>query len=32
MSEKKPAKAASPAFVTVNLPKLTYLASLRRAA
>ena len=32
MREKKPAKAASPAFVTVNLPKLTYLASLRRAA
>ena len=35
MREKRPAKPRtqpSPAFVTVDLPKLTYLASLRRAA
>jgi transposase len=28
----KPRTAPSPAFVTVDLPRLTYLASLRRAA
>ncbi|WP_116137343.1 transposase [Trinickia diaoshuihuensis] len=35
MREKRPPKprtAPSPAFVTVDLPRLTYLASLRRAA